>query len=152
MLEHLTEIFVRNFYWFLKKYKNFISILNFYYLGSANLWTAVGWVGSNWVEGISMPSSKVSGNMAARTLWDLVWFNCWFISKKQRNQFSLQTAKNKTNITFVFLLNRVVQIYVFQIKILRAKNIKDSKLVKLRNSLRQSIPAQKSVKSKCDNQ
>ena len=127
-----------------------------------------------------MPSSKVSGNMAARTLWDLVWFNCWFISKKQRNQFSLQTAKN-TNITLVFLLKSIysekasklceistllltalhtvkskVEIsqnfvafseylnlkshrsYLFQTKILRAKNIKDSKLVKLRNSLRQS--------------
>ena len=96
--------------------KNSYLSLNFYYLGSANLWTAVGWVGSSWVEGISMPSSKVSGNMAARTLWDLVWFNCWFISKKRRINLVLKQQKNQqwTNITFVFLLNRVVQIYFKQ--------------------------------------
>ena len=130
--------------------KKNIIIQSFSYLGSANLWTAVGWVGSNWVEGISIPSSKVSGNMAARTLWDLVWFNCWFISKKQRNQFSLQNSKKcKYNVSFSVKSHHLNS---FRIDILRAKNNKDSKLVKLRNSLRQSNLAQKPVKSKCVNQ
>lgn len=37
--------------------------------GSARRCTAVGWAASSWVGGIWMPSSKVSGNMAARTRW-----------------------------------------------------------------------------------
>ena len=69
---------------------------------------------------------------------------------KQRNQFSLQTAKKyKYNVSFSVKSHRS---NLFQVKIVRAKNIKDSKLVKLQNSLRQSNSAQKSVKSKCVNQ
>lgn len=56
------------------------------WLGWLSFCTAVsapGW--SCGAAGICIPSSRVSGNMACLTRWDLVWLSCWLISTQTDN-------------------------------------------------------------------
>ena len=43
-----------------------------------------------------MPSSRVSGNMAARTRWERVWFNCWLMSERMNVECEI---KNEITMT-----------------------------------------------------